>query len=151
MPIASILFCSALSGIFLITQHPLLPPLGFMMFISWRLLRPSLFPMWAGLPFGLMDDIFTAQPFGSGGLLFSLTMLVMMNIDNRTSWRQYGMNWVIGAILIIIYLFANLFFQGIYQIRAEFITIMPQTILAILTFPLMLRLAGWLNRYRLSS
>ena len=43
-----------------IAPAPVLPPFGFMMLLAWRLLRPGLLPLWAGLPLGLFDDLYSA-------------------------------------------------------------------------------------------
>jgi rod shape-determining protein MreD len=47
-----------------------------------------------------MDDIFSGQPFGSAGLLWSLAMLTIEIIDSRAIWRDYIQDWLIAALLI---------------------------------------------------
>ena len=53
-----------------IAAAPVMPPLGFILLLAWQHLRPGLFPVWAGLPLGLFDDLFSGQPLGSAELLW---------------------------------------------------------------------------------
>ena len=74
VPWLSILLGSLTPWLPVIAPAPLLPPFGFMLMLAWRMLRPGLLPLWAGLPLGLFDDFYSGQPLGSGVLLFSLLM-----------------------------------------------------------------------------
>jgi cell shape-determining protein MreD len=75
IPIASVLLGSMVTAMPFFPDGPMLPPIGFMLFLGWRLMRPGIWPVWAGLPFGLFDDLFSGQPFGSSALLWSLSIL----------------------------------------------------------------------------
>ena len=77
IPMASVILASMVTTLPVFSAGPLLPPFGLLMFLSWRLMRPALLPIWSGVPFGLMDDLFSGQPFGSAGLLWSLAMLIV--------------------------------------------------------------------------
>ena len=91
IPITSVAIASMITALPIFTEEPLLPPLGLLMFLSWRLMRPGLLPVWSGVPFGLMDDLFSGQPFGSAGLLWSLAMLSIEIIDARADLaRSYS-------------------------------------------------------------
>ncbi len=151
IPIASIVFASMVTGLPIITQQAMLPPLGLMLLLAWRLMRPGLLPMWAGLPFGLLDDLMSGQPFGSAGLLWSLVMLTIELIDVRGAWRDYWQDWFIASLLIIACLLAGLWFVGLAFVRPEAITLVPQILLSILTYPLATRLVSRLDRWRLAT
>lgn len=70
IPWLSIMVGSLLPMLFIATALPLVPPTGFLMLVAWRLVRPGLLPVWAGLPLGFFDDLFSGQPLGSAILLW---------------------------------------------------------------------------------
>lgn len=151
IPIASIMLGSIVTTLPFIESQPILPPFGFLMFVAWRLMRPGLLPMWAGLPFGLFDDLFSGQPFGSAALLWSICMLVMELVDSRAMWRDHWQDWFIAAILIIFVLTGGWWIAGLAYARPELIVLLPQIMLSLLIYPLMVRLCSRLDRWRLST
>ena len=72
----TILLASYLQSVPIATSGPLLPPIGFLFLLGWRLLRPGVLPIWSGLIFGIWDDLFSGQPFGSAIFLLSAAMLL---------------------------------------------------------------------------
>ncbi len=150
IPILSVLIGSIVTTLPIITAQPLLPPLGLMLFLAWRLLRPGLWPMWAGLPFGLFDDMFSGQPFGSAGLIWSVAMIVIELLDNRAIWRDYLQDWLIASIIIIIALCAGLFFVGLAYGGPKPVILLPQIALSVLIYPLIVRLCVRLDQWRIS-
>ena len=151
IPIASIMFCSMMTTLPILLAEPLLPPLGLMMMLAWRLMRPGLLPMWAGLPFGLYDDIFSGQPFGSAGLIWSLVMIVIEMIDARAIWRDHFQDWLIASVLIAAALFIGLFLAGLAHAAPEPLVLLPQILMSILLYPLVVRLCARLDRWRLAT
>ena len=151
IPIASVLISSMVTTLPIFTAEPLLPPLGLLMFLSWRLMRPGLLPVWSGVPFGLMDDLFSGQPFGSAGLLWSLAMLAIEIIDSRAIWRDYLQDWLIAALLIIGVLLGGLLIAGLAHAAPEPILLVPQILLSILLYPLVVRICARLDRWRLAT
>lgn len=151
IPVASVMLGSIITAMPVIEAQALLPPFGFMMFLAWRLMRPGLWPMWAGLPFGLFDDMFSGQPFGSAGLLWSLVMLGMELLDARALWRDHWQDWFIASVLIIVVLLGGLWFAGLAYAHADANTLWPQIMLSILIFPLVVRLCSWFDNLRLST
>ncbi|MEP7351181.1 MAG: rod shape-determining protein MreD [Sphingorhabdus sp.] len=151
IPIASVVLSSMVTTLpFLVTQ-PLLPPLGFMMMLAWRLMRPGLLPMWAGLPFGLTDDLFSGQPFGSAGLIWSLAMLVIELIDTRVAWRDHAQDWFVASALIVLALLGGLWISGLAHARPDATVLVPQIILSILLYPLVVRICSRLDSWRLAT
>ena len=71
VPWASIMVASILPVFPIATALPVVPPLGLLMLLGWRLVRPGLLPVWAGLPLGLIDDLFSGQPFGFAMFVWS--------------------------------------------------------------------------------
>ena len=149
IPWLSVLLGSLLPQWLAIASAPLLPPLGYLILLSWRQLRPGLLPVWAGLPLGLFDDLFSGQPFGSAILLWSVTLLLMEIVELRFPWRSFVIDWVSASGIIVLYLVACLGLANAGGGHATVIFIMPQLILSILVYPLTGRLVGWLDQIRL--
>ena len=133
----------------IIASAPILPPIGFLFMIAWQQLRPGLFPVWAGLPLGLFDDLFSGQPFGSAVLLWSLAMIAIDLIENRFPWRGFAQDWLAAAGIIAGYLVLSTGFANLSGGATELFVIIPQMIVAIFTFPLVGRIAGLADRIRL--
>jgi rod shape-determining protein MreD len=151
IPIASVALASMITTLPILATQPLLPPFGLMMMLAWRLMRPGLLPMWAGLPFGLLDDIFSGQPFGSAGFLWSLAILVIEVIDARASWRDHIQDWMIASFIIVIALLGGLFISGLAYARPEAVVLVPQMILSVLLYPLVVRICSRLDSWRLAT
>jgi rod shape-determining protein MreD len=151
IPVASVMLASMLTAMPVLEDQALLPPFGFLIFLGWRLLQPGLWPMWAGLPFGLFDDIFSGQPFGSAGLLWSLMMIAIQLIDVRAVWRDHWQDWLIAAVTIIIALFMGHWIVGLAFTKPGAVTLMPQIMLSVLLFPLVIRFCARLDRIRLAT
>ena len=151
IPIASVVLSSMITTLPILATQPLLPPFGLMMMLAWRLMRPGLLPMWAGLPFGLVDDVFSGQPFGSAGLLWSLAMLTIELIDARASWRDHIQDWVIASAIIVVALLGGLLISGLAHARPEAVVLLPQMALSVLLYPLVVRICSHLDSWRLAT
>lgn len=151
IPIISTLLGSMVTALPIFTSQAILPPLGLMIFLGWRLLRPGFWPMWSGLPLGLFDDIFSGAPFGSAALIWSLIMIAMELIDARAVWRDYLQDWAIAAIIIALSILAGWFFIGLSAAKPHAAVMVPQIILSILYYPLVVRLVSWLDSWRLAT
>ncbi len=151
VPITSVLLGSMITILPFFPDGPLLPPFGFMIFLGWRLMRPGLWPVWAGLPFGLFDDLFSGQPFGTAALTWSLTMLVMEMIDARLFWRDAVRDWLIAAVAIAAILLLGFFFSGLAHRMPALTIIGPQLILSVLLFPMVVRFCSRLDSWRLAT
>ena len=149
VPYASVLIGSILPQYFIFSTAPLMPPLGFMMLIAWRISRPGLFPLWIGLPLGAFDDLFSGQPFGSAILLWSISMLVLEIVEARFPWRGVWQDWLAAALAILAYLPLALLVSGAALNIYLLISILPQILLSVLLYPLVVRLVMALDRFRL--
>jgi rod shape-determining protein MreD len=98
-----------------------------------------------------MDDLFSGQPFGSAGLLWSLAMLIVEIIDSRAVWRDYLQDWLIAALLITAVLLGGWWIAGIAHAAPEPTVLFPQIILSILLYPLVVRICARLDRWRLAT
>lgn len=133
----------------IIAPAPVLPPLAFMLLVAWRLLRPRVLPLWAGFPLGLFDDLYSGQPFGSGILLFSLTMIALELVDARFPWRNFWQNWGAACMMIVAYLMIAGLVSGAQLTFVQLQVLLPQILLAIMLFPLLASLVALFDQVRL--
>ncbi|MFC3307624.1 rod shape-determining protein MreD [Blastomonas aquatica] len=135
IPIATVLAGSMTPLLPLVASAPVLPPFGLMVLISWQILRPGLWPVWVGVPFGVFDDIVGGQPVGSAVLLWSIILIAINLIDQRYIWRNYWQDWFIAAVSIIVALAGGLAINNFLVSDIHLSVLYPQMILAIFTFP----------------
>jgi rod shape-determining protein MreD len=150
LPWVSVMLASLLPGLTLIASAPVLPPFGFLMFISWRQLRPGLLPVWAGLPLGVFDDLFSGQPFGSAVLLFSAAAIALDLIEARLPWRNFLTEWLVAVGLIIVYIAIALALANLGGAATPLHVTWPQIVISTLAYPLVGRLVALADRVRLT-
>lgn len=149
LPWVSVMLGSVVPAWLVIASAPLVPPLGFMMLVAWRQLRPGLLPVWAGLPLGLFDDLYSGQPLGNGVLLWSLAVIVLDVVEARLPWRSFFTEWLVAAGLIFGYLVLGLGIANLTGGATPFHVIVPQIILSTFLYPLVGRLVAMFDRFRL--
>lgn len=147
-PTISVVLASAITLLPFSFDTPLLPPLGLMMMLAWRLLRSDIWPLWVGLPLGLVDDLMSSQPVGSAVFLWSAVMLSLDFIDRRIVWRNFWQDWAIAAAMLAVALLVGgtLARAGGPIDLVRLLT--PQWLLATLLMPLAMRLVGGLDAWR---
>ena len=149
VPWLSIMLFSLAPMLPIIAPAPVLPPLGYLFMLSWRLLRPGLLPLWAGFPLGLFDDMFSGQPLGCGILLFSLTLIALDLLELRFPWRGFFQNWAILALLLATYLIVAAIVSGASIELSRLTLLAPQILLSIVAVPIVMSIVGLLDRFRL--
>ena len=149
LPWLTILLGSLTPWLPVIAPAPVLPPFGFVMLLAWRLLRPGLLPLWAGLPLGLVDDLYSGQPLGSGVLLFSLALIAIELIEIRFPWRNFWLDWLTASAMLVVYLAVAAVLSGAELTVVQLRVILPQLLLSIVLFPVIARLVARLDRLRL--
>lgn len=132
-----------------IASAPLIPPVAFLVFISWRQLRPGLLPIWAGLPLGLFDDLYSGQPIGSAVMLWSAAAIVLDFVEARFPWRNFRTEWPLAAGMITTYILSCLLLANLAGGSTRLLVVLPQIVLSVLCYPLVDRLVAWLDRIRL--
>ncbi len=135
---------------FIAAALPVVPPLGFLTLLAWRLVRPGLLPVWAGFPLGFFDDSFSGQPLGSAILLWSVTMIAIELIETRFPWRSFAQDWFTAGLILLVYIPAAMFVSGAEPTAAALVALGPQLVLSILVFPLFARLVARLDQMRLT-
>ena len=149
VPWVAIMLASMIPGWFVIASAPVLPPFGLLMLIAWVQLRPGVLPVWAGLPLGLFDDLFSGQPIGSGVLLWSLVVLGLEIVEARLPWRNFVIECLVAAGVISAYIIVCLGLANLAGAETALLVILPQIGVAALTYPLICRLVAMLDRLRL--
>nr|WP_255631048.1 rod shape-determining protein MreD [Novosphingobium sp. FKTRR1] len=148
LPWLSIAIASLVTFSPIIASAPVIPPLGYLVFLAWRILRPNLLPLWAGLPLGAWDDLFSGQPFGCAILLWSATMLVMEDVDTRFLWRGFGQDWLLAGLLTTAYIVLGATFAGIAAHFVLPLVIGPQLVMSLVLFPVINATVALLDRIR---
>lgn len=150
VPIGSVMIASLAPLLPEISTAPLLPPLGFMMLLAWRLLRDDLWPVWVALPLGLFDDLFSGQPLGSAMALWTIAFLAIDIINSQLVWRDHWQDWGIAALAIAGELILALGIARLTGGGMPIILLVPQIAVSVLLFPMVARVCAVLDRFRLA-
>lgn len=148
LPWASVLGGSAMTAVVpVVASLPLMPPLGLILLLTWRLLaRFSLRP-WAAAPLGLFDDLVSGQPMGSAVLLWSLCFIAIELIEQRLVFRDFWQDWLIASGAIAFCLTAGRWLA--LPLGAHVDTVLVAQIMSsAMLFPLTARGVAWIDRKR---
>jgi rod shape-determining protein MreD len=150
VPIATTMIASMVPLMIpVIAEAPILPPLGLLVILAWRLLRPGFWAPWAPLPLGLFDDLASGQPLGSAMLSWTIAFLAIEASERTLIWRDYLQDWLTAALTITGCIAAGYFFALFAGGAAPIYAIVPQIISSILVFPAVARLCARLDIWRL--
>lgn len=149
VPAASVVVASLLSALPIVSTSGWYPDFGFLLLLSWRLLRSDPWPAWWAAPLGLANDLFTGQPIGFSVALWSATMLVLDLIDRRTMWRDYWIEWVVAGLFLFLHDGIEWALANVMGARVPFTALLPSTVIAILIFPAVAWIVARLDRRRL--
>ena len=83
LPWVTVIAGSLLTIVPVVASLALLPPMGLIMLLAWRLLARFALRAWAAAPLGFVDDLVSGQPLGSAVLLWSLCFLAIDLIEQR--------------------------------------------------------------------
>ena len=148
LPWASVMGASALTAVIpVVASLPLMPPLGLILLLTWRLLaRFSLRP-WAAAPLGLFDDLVSGQPLGSSVLLWSLCFIAIDLIEQRLVTRDFWQDWLIASGLIVFCIAAGRWIALPLSAHVDTV-LLAQGMISVMLFPLSARLVAWIDRKR---
>jgi len=150
VPIASTLGAISLALTPVVMAAPLLPDFGFLVLITWRLLRPEIWHARTALWLGLVNDLVAGQALGQSMLLWTGAFLVFDLIDTRLGFRDYLMDWLIAAGALFFYTVGTWYIALLMGSDVRFMVMLPQIGLSILAYPVAARLVLALDRWRLS-
>ena len=149
IPAATVILASLLCALPIVSTSGWYPDFGFLVFISWRLLRSDPWPAWWAIPLGFINDLFTGYPLGLSIALWSATMLALDLIDRRTIWRDYWIEWVLAAVLLAIDEWLQWRLAGVVGARVPFTMMLPPLAIAICVFPMTAWLVARIDAWRL--
>jgi rod shape-determining protein MreD len=149
VPAVSVVAASLLAALPVVTTTGWFPDFGFLMLISWRLLRSDPWPAWWAPLMGLVNDLFTGLPVGFSVALWSATMLALDLVDRRTMWRDYWIEWVLAAVLIAIEEWLQWRIAAIGGAKVPLAAIAPPLVISIFVFPLSAWFASRVDHWRL--
>jgi len=150
IPAASILLGSILPVLFVASAVPLVPPMGLMILLGWRLVRPGIIPVWGGFPLGMWDDLFSGYPFGSAILLWSMALLAIEALEARLPWHGFLQDWMTAGLILGICLLMAALLSGGHGSFPMLLALIPQLLLSLLLFPIISRMIARLDRLRLT-
>ncbi len=134
-----------------IPSAPLLPDFGFLMLITWRLLRPEIWTARMALGLGLLSDLVAGHPLGQAMLLWTATFLVFDLVDARLGFRDYWMDWLIAAAALILHAAGAWYIALMMGSDVDFRVMLPQIGLSILAYPIATQIVVSLDRRRLGG
>src|SRR6476659_4195427 len=77
VPATTVVMASLLAALPIVAASGWYPDFGFLVFISWRLLRSDPWPAWWAAALGFVNDLFTGYPIGFSIALWSATMFAL--------------------------------------------------------------------------
>lgn len=134
-----------------VMSTPLLPPLGLMTLVAWRLLRRDLWPLWAALPLGAWDDLFSGAPIGTAMCGWTAVLIALEVADARAPWRGYRTDWAVAVAAIAAMQLFALLIAWIAGATPGLLLLVPQTVLSALLFPAVVRWCASLDRWRMTG
>ena len=149
VPAVTVVAASFLAALPIISTSGWYPDFGYLVFISWRLLRADPWPAWWAAPLGLVNDLFTGYPVGFSIALWSATMLVLDLIDRRTMWRDYWIEWMVATVLIALDEWLQWRVARLSGADIPFTMMLPQLLISICAFPLSAWVVSRVDRWRL--
>lgn len=148
LPWGSVLAASTVAGALpIVAQAPVLPPLGLLMLLAWRLLAPLALRPWAPALLGLFDDLVSGQPLGSSMLLWQAGFFVILLVDQRTFFRDFVADWTIAAGVIAFVLVGGRLVATRLTAHVDGMLVV-QIAASMLLFPAAARLVAWIDRAR---
>ena len=149
VPLLSTVAAILLALLPIVATSPLLPDFGFLMLITWRLLRPEIWTPRMALGLGLFADLIVGHSLGQSMLLWTTLFLVFDLIDSRLGFRDYMMDWLIAAGAILFHGVGAWYIALIMGSDVSFRIMIPQIVLSILAYPVAARVVLALDRWRL--
>ncbi len=150
VPIGTTIAASLLVLLPFVLTAPYVPDFGYLVFISWRLLRPEMWSAKTSLGLGFFDDLVSGQPLGQAMALWTITMLILDFVESRAVFRDFWMDWLLAACLILFHTFGSWLVALLMGSDAEFSVLWPQLALSVLAYPVIARMVVMLDRWRLT-
>jgi rod shape-determining protein MreD len=150
VPILSVIAASLINILPIVVTSPVVPDFAFMVLIAWRLLRPEMWSASTALWLGLLDDLVAGHPLGQSVALWGAAFLLLDVIDSRLNFRDYWMDWLLAALFILGYHYADWLVGRWMGSRSAFEILWPQIGASVLLYPVVARIVLVLDRWRLT-
>lgn len=147
---ASVMAGSLLTIVPVIAPVPMLPPVGLLMLLAWRLRRPDLMRPWAALPLGLFDDVVSGQPLGSAITLWTICTLAIDVLDTRLVARDLWQDWLIAAAGAALCLIGGRLLAAPIGAHVE-LALAAQVAASAALYPAVARFCTWLDTRRMRT
>lgn len=149
VPAATVALASLLSSLPIVVQNGWFPDFGFLLLIAWRLLRDDVWPSWWAAPLGLINDLLTGYPLGLSVTVWTASMLALELLDRRTLWRDYWLEWMLAAALLLFSEAAQWQVAVWMSASVPFSEMFPPLSIAIAAFPVAAWSVNRIDRWRL--
>ena len=150
VPVGTTIIGSLLVLLPFVLSAPYVPDFGYLVFISWRLLRPEMWSSRAALGLGFLDDLVSGQPLGQSMALWTITVLMLDFIESRAVFRDFWMDWLLASCLILFHSLGSWIIALLMGAHIHFSVLWPQLALSILAYPVIARMVVVLDRWRLT-
>ena len=150
VPVATTVIAILLGLFPLVVTTPLVPDIGFLVLITWRLLRPEIWMPTVALGFGLFDDLVSGNPIGQSMALWTIVFLIFDLAETRINYKDFWTDWLFAIGAIILQTAGAWYIAQLMHSQIDFVLLLPQIGIAILIYPLVARLILGLDRWRLS-
>ena len=147
IPWATVLAGSLVAIVPVVASLPLMPPMGLVMLLAWRLLARFSLRSWAGAPLGLFDDIVSGQPVGASMLLWSLVMIAIDLVEQRLIYRDFWQDWLIAGAAIAFCLTLGRLIALPVGAHVDGV-LCAQIVMGTMLFPVAARIVAWIDRKR---
>jgi rod shape-determining protein MreD len=128
-----------------------IPNLGFLILVTWRLMRPEIWPAQAALGFGLVADIVSGAPLGQSMLLWTAVFLGFDSLDSWLGVRDYWLDWAAAAAAILFHCLGIWYIALLMGSDTQIWIMAPQIVLSVLAYPIAARIVLALDRWRLAG
>lgn len=149
LPALTVVLASLLAALPIVSSSGWYPDFGYLMLISWRLLRADPWPPWWAAPLGFVNDLFTGYPVGFSIALWSATMLALDLIDRRTMWRDYWIEWILAGVLIAIDEWLQWRVAKLAGAPISFTSLLPALVISVFMFPPFAWIVSRIDAWRL--
>lgn len=149
IPALSVALASLLPLAPVVAEVGWMPDTGLLLLLAWRLLRNDVIPAWWAAPLGLWNDLVLGLPVGTSVVTFTASMILLDLLDRRTMWRDYWIEWVLAASLIVLAEVVRWQVDAAMRAPYPIVTILPASAIAVLSFPLAAWAASRIDHWRL--
>jgi rod shape-determining protein MreD len=134
----------------LVAESPWVPNLGFLVLLTWRLMRPEIWQIWAAAAFGFAADIISGAPLGQSTLIWTAIFLGLDSLDAWMGVRDYWLDWLAAAAAIFFHSVGVWYIALLMRSDVAFWVMVPQLVMSVLAYPIAARIVLSLDRWRLA-